>query len=364
MKDINKRKTGRKRLTLGKVNTVLASAVVVLALVSIYSARNQAPTVVSKTIEIPGMASSTGAHQGLPPSAKLNPVPKGTESTDKSGTEHHTYSGPQKAVTSAKASKSNSVKTDETKARTTTGNKTNAGNAVLAKSAASNKSNKAAASKESKTAKPAEPSPVSDKTVYLTFDDGPSPYTDQILDILDKQNIHATFFLIGSQLEDHQGQINRLLKEGHYPGLHSMSHSYKKLYKSGSSAHFINEFKQEQALFKELTGEDVDLIRAPYGSAPQIGKSFRDDIADAGFKMWDWTVDSKDWSYTGEPDKVIHQVKRQVHGKLNVILMHEKKQTVQALPQIITYLREQGYSFAVYKPDHHLVVNFAKDDRL
>ncbi|WP_433946660.1 polysaccharide deacetylase family protein [Paenibacillus sp. SN-8-1] len=202
------------------------------------------------------------------------------------------------------------------------------------------------------------------KIVYLTFDDGPNQYTDQILNILSKNDIHATFFMIGSQLQDEKSSVERLIHEGHYPGLHSMSHNYNQLYKSGSSEHFIQEFKQEQALLYKLTGVKSSLIRAPYGSAPQIGYNFRTDIFEAGFKMWDWTVDSKDWSYEGKPDKVVQQVKRQIHRKQEVILMHEKKQTVQALPQIIAYLQHQGYSFAVYKPDHHVVVNFGKDSRL
>ncbi|GIP19853.1 polysaccharide deacetylase family protein [Paenibacillus sp. J22TS3] len=202
------------------------------------------------------------------------------------------------------------------------------------------------------------------KVVYLTFDDGPNEYTEQILNILKENEIHATFFMIGTQLRDNQSSIERLLKEGHYAGLHSMSHNYNKLYKNGGSSHFIDEFKQEQALLYKLTGFKATLIRAPYGSAPQIGYNFRTDIAHAGFKMWDWTVDSQDWSYTGKPDKVVQQVKRQIHRKQEIILMHEKKQTVQALPRIIAYLKQKGYSFAVYKPDHHIVSNFGKDTRL
>lgn len=202
------------------------------------------------------------------------------------------------------------------------------------------------------------------KVVYLTFDDGPNQYTDQILDILHSNDIHATFFMIGTQLRDEKSSVERLIKEGHYPGLHSMSHSYNKLYKSGGYDHFVNEFKQEQALLYKLTGFKASLIRAPYGSAPQIGYNFRTQIADAGFKMWDWTVDSKDWNYDGKPDKVVQQVKRQVHRDQEIILMHEKKQTVQALPRIIAYLKQKGYSFAVYKPDHHVTVNFGKDTRL
>ncbi|USB31601.1 polysaccharide deacetylase family protein [Paenibacillus sp. YPG26] len=202
------------------------------------------------------------------------------------------------------------------------------------------------------------------KVVYLTFDDGPNQYTDQLLNILGKNNIHATFFMIGSQLRDGNDSVKRLIREGHYPGLHSMSHNYNKLYKSGDAKHFIQEFKQEQALLYKLTGANTNLIRAPYGSAPQIGYHFRTDIYKAGFKLWDWTTDSKDWSYEGHPEKIIQQVKRQAHRRQEIILLHENKQTVQALPQIIACLKRRGYSFAVYKPEHHIIVNFGKDSRL
>ncbi|MBU5672544.1 polysaccharide deacetylase family protein [Paenibacillus brevis] len=202
------------------------------------------------------------------------------------------------------------------------------------------------------------------KVVYLTFDDGPSKYTDTIVDLLQKRGIHATFFMIGSQLTDHEESVNRTIELGNYVGLHSMSHSKKKLYDSGKADPFLKEYQQEQALVNELTGTTPWLIRAPYGSKPGVNADIRDRLAEANFKMWDWTVDSKDWNYTGKPDKIIQEVKRQVHRDTEVILMHEKSQTVQALPDIIDYLQKKGYSFAVYKPEMHFPVNFAKDDRL
>ncbi len=217
--------------------------------------------------------------------------------------------------------------------------------------------------------KPEKPVAKADKTasqkiVYLTFDDGPSKYTDQIVNILNQNGIHATFFMIGSQFNGHEKAMKTAAENGNYVGLHSMTHDKKKLYRSGNSAKFIKEFKQEQALVKKITGTTPWLIRAPYGSMPEIGAEFRDDIAAAKFKMWDWTVDSKDWSYPGKPDRIIQEVKRQVHRNTEVILMHEKAQTVKVLPEVISYLQKKGYSFAVYKPDQHFSVNFAKDQRL
>ncbi|MNM98016.1 Peptidoglycan-N-acetylglucosamine deacetylase [compost metagenome] len=143
-----------------------------------------------------------------------------------------------------------------------------------------------------------------------------------------------------------------------------MTHSKKILYKSGGSARFIKEFQKEQQLVKNIIGYEPELIRAPYGSKPEIKDKFLDDIADAGFKMWDWTVDSKDWYYAGKPDRILAEVKRQVDQDTEVILMHEKSQTVQILPKVIDYLSNKGYAFAVYKPNQHFPVNFAKDERL
>lgn len=208
------------------------------------------------------------------------------------------------------------------------------------------------------------PKPKVSKVIYLTFDDGPGKYTEDVLGILEEKGIHATFFFIGKQLQGHEQLVLETKQSGNYVGLHSMSHNKKRLYDSGSSANFLKEYVQEQDKIKKITGETPWLIRAPYGSKPSIGKEFRDDIAQEGFKMWDWTVDSKDWKYTDRPDLIMREIRRQVHRDVEVILLHENAQTVKALPGMIDYLHRKGYSFAVYKPDQHFPVNFAKDPRL
>lgn len=207
-------------------------------------------------------------------------------------------------------------------------------------------------------------STVKPKVVYLTFDDGPSKYTDQLLEILEHYQIHGTFFMIGNQLSQHKETVNQVLEEGHYVGLHSMTHNKKVLYNGKGSANFIEEFTKEQKLMEKLTGTSPTLIRAPYGSKPGIDEKFRGDIAKAGFKMWDWTVDSMDWKYPNSPGAILKEVKRQTHRDTEVILLHEKAQTVQILPQIIEYLQSKGYAFAVYKPNQHFTVNFGNDSRL
>ncbi|MNJ52470.1 Peptidoglycan-N-acetylglucosamine deacetylase [compost metagenome] len=187
---------------------------------------------------------------------------------------------------------------------------------------------------------------------------------DEIVDILNEYGIHGTFFVIGSQIKGNESSLKAASEQGNYIGLHSMTHDKNLLYKSGSSVKFMKEFNKVQSMVEEITGNTPWLIRAPYGSKPLINKEFRNDIVKSGYKMWDWTVDSKDWKHTNRPDKVMQEIKRQVHREVEVILLHEKKQTVEALPQIIEYLTNKGYAFAVYKPDQHFSVNFANDSRL
>lgn len=213
------------------------------------------------------------------------------------------------------------------------------------------------------TVKPAATKKVK-KVVYLTFDDGPGKYTNEIVDILEQRGIHATFFMIGNQLKGNEQKVKDAFDAGNYIGLHSMTHNKKRLYQSGSSAVFIKEFKQEQHLIEEITGVAPHLVRAPYGSKPDIKGPFLDDIAAAGFKMWDWTIDSKDWRNPDKPSQILKEVKQQLQHDTEVILLHEKSQTVKILPELIQYLQNKGYVFAVYKPEQHFSVNFSKDDRL
>ncbi|WP_028399466.1 peptidoglycan-N-acetylglucosamine deacetylase [Ectobacillus panaciterrae] len=199
------------------------------------------------------------------------------------------------------------------------------------------------------------------KVAYLTFDDGPSNYQKTILDILAKNEIKATFFMVGTNVPSHKDSIKRLVKEGHYPGLHSMTHNYKKLYTDGQ---IVNEMKQVQDLIRDVTGITAHLTRCPYGSMPGLNQGLRDQMAAAGFKEWDWTIDSLDWKLSGNPNAVTQNVLSQANKDLEIILLHEKEQSVQALPAIIDGLRKKGYEFEVYEEGAHFPVNFWHDNRL
>ncbi|HDR4944938.1 TPA: polysaccharide deacetylase [Bacillus cereus] len=202
------------------------------------------------------------------------------------------------------------------------------------------------------------------KVVYLTFDDGPSELTGKFLDVLKEQHVASTFFMQGSNLQNtaFQENVKRAVKEGHYIGAHSMTHNSDKLYKKGQ---FVPEMKETLALIHNITGTTPKLVRPPYGSAPGLkGEEIRNQIVEAGIKVWDWTIDSNDWKLKGNPQQIIENVKRTTTEDVEVVLMHEKPQTLQALPEIIKFYKEKGYEFGVYNEADHFQLNFQKDQRL
>lgn len=202
------------------------------------------------------------------------------------------------------------------------------------------------------------------QVVYLTFDDGPSELTGKFLDVLKEQHVSSTFFMQGSNLQNtgFQENVKRAVKEGHYIGAHSMTHNSDKLYKKGQ---FVTEMKETLALIHNITGTTPKLVRPPYGSAPGLkGQDIRNKIVEAGIKVWDWTIDSNDWKLKGNPQQIIENVKRTTTEDVEVVLMHEKLQTLQALPEIIKFYKEKGYEFGVYNEADHFQLNFQKDQRL
>ncbi|HDX9635829.1 polysaccharide deacetylase family protein [Bacillus cereus group sp. MYBK108-2] len=202
------------------------------------------------------------------------------------------------------------------------------------------------------------------RVVYLTFDDGPSELTGKFLDVLKEQHVSSTFFMQGSNLQNtgFQENVKRAVKEGHYIGAHSMTHNSDKLYKKGQ---FVTEMKETLALIHNITGTTPKLVRPPYGSAPGLkGQDIRNKIVEAAIKVWDWTIDSNDWKLKGNPQQIIENVKRTTTEDVEVVLMHEKPQTLQALPEIIKFYKEKGYEFGVYNEADHFQLNFQKDQRL
>lgn len=184
------------------------------------------------------------------------------------------------------------------------------------------------------------PIPTSDKIAYITIDDGPSKYTNDILDILKENEVKATFFMIDGNMKKYEDEVERIEEEGHSAGFHSVTHNVEELYKSAETT--LKEFDTCQETFYDITGEISNLIRVPYGSKPYMPEDCHEILSQSGYRMWDWNLDTQDWKAT--TDNIVSNVL--YYGRNNpnlVILMHEKQQTVDALDSMIRVLKERGY---------------------
>ena len=191
-----------------------------------------------------------------------------------------------------------------------------------------------------------------EKTVYLTFDDGPCSYTEKLLDVLAKYDAKATFFVVGNK--SRKDLIGRAYREGHSIGVHSYTHVYKDIYKSEEA--FFADFQKTQEVIKEQTGSYTQIFRFPGGSAntvSHINKGIMTRLTkimeDMGYRYFDWNVSSGDASkgYTTESvkKKVINGMKN--HTDFVIILQHDIHQpSVRAVESILKWGTENGYTFA------------------
>lgn len=191
------------------------------------------------------------------------------------------------------------------------------------------------------------------KTAYLTFDDGPSGNTDIILQTLQEENVKATFFVVGTDDAGNLARMRRIMQEGHTIGMHSYSHSYKKIYASVEA--FLKDMYQVFNLIKDTTGVTPTCFRFPGGSINSFNKAVYKDIKAEmirrGFVPYDWNVSSGDASTTKyTPEQLTGHVLNGIGSKSRIIvLMHDsssKENTAQAVRQIIIGIREKGFIFA------------------
>lgn len=205
------------------------------------------------------------------------------------------------------------------------------------------------------------------KVAYLTFDDGPGKYTAELLEMLKKEEAKATFFLIGANVKAFPDLVKREFAEGHYVGMHSMTHNYKKLYTEG---HYVDEMKEDQSLIAGVIGKSPVLTRPSYGSMPGLNEALRNKVVESGLKVWDWTIDSLDWKYNKVPvdaaaAQIVQNVLAGATNPTEVVLMHDiHPQSVKAVPAIIKGLKEKGYELESYHEDEHFPLNFWHDKRI
>ena len=204
------------------------------------------------------------------------------------------------------------------------------------------------------------------KIIYLTFDDGPSIYTDSILDILDKYNVKATFFVT---CKENTTEFAKKYKEkGHTIALHTCTHDYKEIY--SSEENYFNDLNKVNDLVKKENGKDVKYIRFPGGSSNTVSKfnkglmtTLTNEMVKRGYKYYDWNIDSMDASGYSSDKEYEHVIKalRYSTRQTNMILMHDIKiSTKDSLERIIVDAKNMGYEFSNitdFTPEIHHTVN-------
>lgn len=176
------------------------------------------------------------------------------------------------------------------------------------------------------------------KLLALTFDDGPSKYTLQILDILQKENVKATFFVLGQNIINNEDIVLREYTDGHLIGIHSYEHVFfTKLKKED----ILYQITTTNSMINDITNFSPIYIRVPYGSTNNRVNSI---LKEQNLENILWNVDSLDWSYK-DSDKATTQVFKNVTGN-DIILMHDTfDSTVKATENIIKHYKENGYEF-------------------
>lgn len=206
---------------------------------------------------------------------------------------------------------------------------------------------------------------TTDKVVYLTFDDGPGKRTPELLEILKKYNVKATFFVVNT---GYASTIKQIHDEGHAIAIHSATHDFKKIYASESA--YYDDLNKMQSVIKQYTGQETRLIRFPGGGSntisrfnPGIMTTLTKSVKNNGYRYFDWNVDSKDAGGAKTAEEVFTNVTTGLEGrKSSVVLQHDIKGfSIEAVESIINWGLANGYCFKALDTDspvcEHNVLN-------
>ena len=206
--------------------------------------------------------------------------------------------------------------------------------------------------------------------ICLTFDDGPSSVTPEVLDVLKENNIKATFFILDYS-EQSKSMIQRIIDEGHTLAIHGMSHDYSKIYASSEAT--LENFTSLQKKIKKDFNYDVKYVRFPGGASNTISRNYCEGVMTEAVKKvqeesleyYDWNVDVDDAGSARTPSEIYNNfVDGILPGVENIVLMHDGEghmPTAKALQEIINYAKENGYVFTAISenttPAKHSVNN-------
>ncbi len=195
-------------------------------------------------------------------------------------------------------------------------------------------------------------------TIYLTFDDGPSKNTEDILYILDRYNIKATFFFCGGTSEEAKARMKAVADAGHTIGIHSISHDYEKIYESVES--YLADFNETYNCVYEATGVKPQIFRFPGGSINNYNRfTYMQIIAEMtrrGFVYYDWNVSGEDATKGADWTSIYNNVLTGIENNSAdraIVLLHDsedKYATVTVLEDVIDALLAKGYTFGQLDP--------------
>ncbi|MGN0438702.1 MAG: polysaccharide deacetylase family protein [Lachnospiraceae bacterium] len=206
------------------------------------------------------------------------------------------------------------------------------------------------------------------KRVYLTFDDGPSIYTGQILDILSVNNVKATFFVIGRD-EEYYEYYKRIVDEGHTIGMHSYTHVYQDFYASKES--FGKEITDLQKLILDVTGVKSNIFRFPGGSSNHVAplpiETYISYLNENQITYYDWNALNGDAVTNGlSPEQLVNNIMNDVEkNNDSIVLMHDLQtthNTVESLQLLIDTLKSEGYEILPIDENTPLIQHVSCND--
>lgn len=179
--------------------------------------------------------------------------------------------------------------------------------------------------------------------IALTFDDGPHPkYTSQILDILKREGIKATFFVIGENIGYYdEGIITEIIDDGHELGNHTFNHEHTK---EMDEENFYHDVRACHELVKNKYGYEMKIFRPPEGYVDEKVMNIANEL---DYSIIIWSIDTKDWEHVGS-DLIVGNIEKNASDG-DIILMHDyvskPNTTIGALERVIKNLKNQGYDF-------------------
>lgn len=214
--------------------------------------------------------------------------------------------------------------------------------------------------------------PAQQKIMYLTFDDGPSKHTQEVLDLLDRYQIKATFFVTGENPE-YASMIKTIHEKGHALGIHTYSHEYSQIYRSTTD--YFQDVEKVSNLIKQEAGIESHILRFPGGSSNTVSRNYCEGIMSAlakeaeakGYAYYDWNVHNGDGDPSLSADALYQQLMKELEGKTSaMVLMHDgsgNQHTVESLDQVLKQLVQDGWTFQIIEEHgntplfHHTIAN-------